>query len=964
MFFRCITHVIYAAFALTLSVNAYAEEINPLLPKDCEQSKQYSYLQLDNGLKVLTISDSSLNKARIALEASVGTQQDPQDILGMAHFLEHMLFLGSEKYPDADGLQTYLAQHGGSTNATTDYNATNYHFDVEPKHLEGALDLFADAMSAPRLDSTYVGRERNAIQAEYQYRKDMVYWRLTDAASEAFATNHPITRFGMGNAKSFEAFNDQELANRVRAWWTTHYSAEKMSLVISAPQSNEVLESLVKEKFKRLPVRQAAPRANQEPLRLNRIPSLVKTKFNDLERYMILYFPISDIREEYKAAPEEFIRYLLEQQVPQTLSSNLRGYSYAKGVSVRFNTDDPGASRIEVYVNLHYKGGEQYWDVIRRLMAYVDILKKAPLEEWRFNEFQKTRGLQWCYFDDLSIANTAHNLNLYGPSYALAKGYVAEEFNPALYQKILEAIRPDNMMAIVTHPDFVLSRESKWFSTPYSVSMLSPSEQKHYLPKESYYMALPPANPFLPKGKVQIAGGDIAATPELLNTHQNIKAWYGKNTEAGSPLAYYFVSLRSPEMDKDQRSAALTQLFWSLLRKKFEHQMLIAEEVNTTLDIERQKNGIALHFHGYPESIELLLSQILEEIKTFRVKERRYEGYRYGWMEFLNKYTEETHPLTVAQETADNILYSPSYSRSDLGKGMQGASYSRMINLLEDFKNSLHVTSLAYGNIEQAQAEAWNKMVADAIVNKKSTPRIKEYVTRIPKGVTRLFEESIFTDSVSLVYVQGSSASYEERAHFKLLEKMLSESFFKELRTEKQLGYVVHATSNNYLHIPGMKFKMQSPVSGPDKLELETLSFIKGFFDILKDIQEKDFSVFKNTLVAELNADKELENKAYGYWKEIKNGSLHFDASKRMADAVESISRDNFINWYGQRFTSSESRLLSILVEGDAHSIDTHWKSQVSSTKLRSLEKFQNSNQKWVLETPQSESVELMLSKQ
>ncbi|WLQ11248.1 insulinase family protein [Hahella aquimaris] len=963
MFFRCFTHVIYAACALTLSVNAYAEEITPLLPKECEQPKQYSYLELDNGLKVLTISDPSVSKASISLEASVGTQQDPQDILGMAHFLEHMLFLGSEKYPDADALQTYLAQHGGSTNASTDYNATNYHFDVEPQHLEGALDLFADAMSAPKLDSTYVGRERNAIQAEYQYRKDMVYWRLTDAASEAFATNHPITRFGMGNAKSFEAFSDQELADRVRAWWTTHYSAEKMSLVISAPQPNEVLESLAKEKFKRLPVRQKVVPPNQEPLKLSRIPSLVKTKFNDLERYMILYFPISDIREEYKAAPEEFIRFLLEQQVPQTLSSNLRGYSYAQGVSVRFNTDDPGASRIEIYINLHYKGGEQYWDVIRRLMAYVDILKKEPLEEWRFNEFQKARGLQWCYFNDFNIANAAHNLNLYGPNYAAAKGYVAEEFNPSLYQKILEAIRPDNMMAIVTHPDFVLSKESKWFSTPYSVSMLSTSEQKHYLPKESYYMARPPANPFLPKGQVQISG-DIAASPELLSTHPNIKAWYGKDTKAGSPLAYYFVLLRSPEMDEDRRNAALTQLFWNLLRKKLEHQTLIAEEVNTNLSIERQKNGIALHFHGYPESVELLLSQTLEEIKTFRVKERRYEGYRYGWLEFLKKYTEEAHPLTVAQETADSVINSPSYSRSDLAMGMQGASYSRMINLLEDFKDNLHVTSLAYGNVEQPQAETWNKMVADAIINKKSTPRIKEYVMRMPKGVTRVFEESEFTDSVSLVYVQGASASYEERAHFELLEKMLSESFFKELRTEKQLGYVVHATSNNYLNIPGMKFKMQSPVSGPDKLEKETLNFMKDFLVILTGMQEKDFNIFKSTLITELNADKELENKAYAYWKEVKNGSLHFDSHKRMAEAAKNINKDSFISWYEQRFISSESRLLSILVEGDSHDINSKWMSQVSNTKLSSLEKFQNANQKWVLESPQTESVEMMLSKQ
>ena len=57
-----------------------------------------------------------------------------------AHFLEHMLFLGTGKYPDENEYSKFLNHHGGSSNAYTANDHTNYYFDVSPKDLEGALD--------------------------------------------------------------------------------------------------------------------------------------------------------------------------------------------------------------------------------------------------------------------------------------------------------------------------------------------------------------------------------------------------------------------------------------------------------------------------------------------------------------------------------------------------------------------------------------------------------------------------------------------------------------------------------------------------------------------------------------------------------------------------------------------------------------------------------------------------------
>eukprot|EP00878_Enallax_costatus_P039143 GHUV01044684.1.p1 GENE.GHUV01044684.1~~GHUV01044684.1.p1 ORF type:complete len:210 (+),score=62.21 GHUV01044684.1:129-758(+) len=88
-------------------------------------------------------------KAAAALAVSVGSFSDPSEMPGLSHYLEHMLFMGSEKFPDENEYDSYLTKHGGASNAFTELEFTNYHFDVAPGALHGALDRFAQFFVAP-----------------------------------------------------------------------------------------------------------------------------------------------------------------------------------------------------------------------------------------------------------------------------------------------------------------------------------------------------------------------------------------------------------------------------------------------------------------------------------------------------------------------------------------------------------------------------------------------------------------------------------------------------------------------------------------------------------------------------------------------------------------------------------------------------------------------------------------------
>lgn len=98
------------------------EKIEIIKPKT--DKLDYSYKVLSNGLKVLLISDSDAHKSAAALAVNIGSLVDKKDEQGLAHFCEHLLMMGSKKYPKEDYLREYLSKNGGMMNAATSNDRT------------------------------------------------------------------------------------------------------------------------------------------------------------------------------------------------------------------------------------------------------------------------------------------------------------------------------------------------------------------------------------------------------------------------------------------------------------------------------------------------------------------------------------------------------------------------------------------------------------------------------------------------------------------------------------------------------------------------------------------------------------------------------------------------------------------------------------------------------------------------
>jgi nardilysin len=102
-------------------------------------------------------------RAAVAMVVGVGSFSDPPDMQGLSHYLEHMLFMGSEDFPGENEYDDFLVKHAGSSNAYTDAEYTNFHFDVEPSALHRALQRFSAFFKTPLCLASALEREARPI---------------------------------------------------------------------------------------------------------------------------------------------------------------------------------------------------------------------------------------------------------------------------------------------------------------------------------------------------------------------------------------------------------------------------------------------------------------------------------------------------------------------------------------------------------------------------------------------------------------------------------------------------------------------------------------------------------------------------------------------------------------------------------------------------------------------------------
>jgi insulysin len=145
------------------------------------------------------VHDPEADSAACCVDVQVGCSLDPKEFQGTAHFLEHMLFLGSKKYPVENDYKVYIKDNGGAANAATSLTNTYFYFDVSNPAFEGALDRISQFFVDPLMHEESTNREMNAVDSEYKRNTSNEERRLWTLRMLNSNPDSLFNRFSTGN---------------------------------------------------------------------------------------------------------------------------------------------------------------------------------------------------------------------------------------------------------------------------------------------------------------------------------------------------------------------------------------------------------------------------------------------------------------------------------------------------------------------------------------------------------------------------------------------------------------------------------------------------------------------------------------------------------------------------------------------------------------------------------------------
>lgn len=281
-----------------------AENIFENLHISPNDDRQYRYFTLPNQLKVLLISDPSTEKCSACCDVHIGSLCDPINIQGLAHFLEHMLFMGTEKYPEENEYSVYITTHGGYSNAYTSQEDTVYYFDIQNDYFEHALNVFSTFFWCPLFNESSTSRELQAVDNENTKNLQSDPWRIYQLLKSLAKSDHPLNKFSTGNLETLKTIPEAlniNLREQLIQFHRDYYSANLMTLVIYGNQSLDILQQWVEEKFtpienKNLNVPHF-PTAPFGPEQLGVVIEVVPVKdLKDLD----IYIPLPPVQDYYR----------------------------------------------------------------------------------------------------------------------------------------------------------------------------------------------------------------------------------------------------------------------------------------------------------------------------------------------------------------------------------------------------------------------------------------------------------------------------------------------------------------------------------------------------------------------------------------------------------------------------------------------------------------------------------------
>ncbi|ORX66383.1 hypothetical protein DL89DRAFT_270291 [Linderina pennispora] len=829
------------------------EEFTGALEISPSDPQQYRLLRLPNNMVVLCIQNNDTLQSSACLSLHAGSMANPPEFLGMAHFCEHLLTMGSKKYPSEKEYAQYLTSNAGYSNAETSMYDTKYFFKVSDKAFEGGLDRFAQIFIDPLFNASSVERELNAVQSEFNGLTSNDMWRAFMISKRLCNPNHPFSRFCVGTIDTLQGEAERrgaDLRAEMIKFYEQYYSSDIMRLVVYSSHSLDQLTEWAVSKFSAVASKgDTKVKLPGHLLTKTEVGKLIRIQTVASTRRIRLEFPVENPHPWFRVKPFAYLTSLLTHGGPGALVQYLKVRGLAHGIESDLISEVRFCDNILAIDIMASEEGMEHWqDVVRAVFAYIQVLQKAGPQKWFYDEISVSREAKFKFketeFAMHIVTSLADHLQdeYVAPSNAASTQVQLREFNAPLIAHYTDMLNPDNMRVILVQQDFdiELPETEPYMGAAYRTDAI-PSELLDDLHGELVYEGLymPGRNKFIPKNlEVQ--------RPAVL------PLWFKRDDQFFLPRGDITLNIEVPKLGRSPRMTVMGYIY----------EYIALAGVYYSIDMGYE--GIYLTVYGLSDKLPLLLDTVLKALKSTKVDQKLLDAAKVLHLDHFKNKLNDSASVYAAREI-QYMSYTPDWMPKAILREIDSITVDKIQEFADTLFDSSRIKMLVVGNHSEQEALDIGDMVIDSLG-----------CTPLPQHLRTARQ----THWIEAGFIPASNSAVNLRIYMRDLPDIKSQAMgpllsqIIQLRTKEQLGYSLDAIAT---------------VSS----EFELMGESNPAYLLLRIRQDELTRCIEALAESWIEKKRNQTQEGTSFWSCIMSGYYMFDVDERYAESLKSVTRDD-----------------------------------------------------------------------
>ncbi|AOT10518.1 insulinase family protein [Pseudoalteromonas luteoviolacea] len=882
--------------------------------------REYKTLTLENGIEVVLVSDPSAEKSAAALSVGVGLLHDPMSQQGMAHYLEHMLFLGTDKFPDPDEYAAFVQKNGGTHNAYTWLDVTNYMVKINNNAFDESLERFSDFFKSPKLYPEYTEKEKNAVNAEWSMRREMDFFGQFKLARQLLG-EHPSNRFLIGNLETLGNKQGSNLHEETVAFYNKYYSANIMKL---AMVSNEPIAEMEKKAIKHF--------SSIENKQITEPAVSTQLNFDVVGKKRIHYRPNKDVKSlkvefiiennlsDFAVKPNYFVSYLLSNEMQGSPAQVLKEQGLISSLTSHASPNHYGNyGALNIDIQLTEQGMAQRELIVATVMQYINLIREQGVDSKYFNEIKTSLSNQFRFLeksDEFSYVSTlAANMQDYPLTHAVNASYHFAKFDPDAVNEVLEQLTSKNIRVWYISKDEPVDSKLHFYDGEYKVEPINDAEIASWKQNSEFALALPSVNKLLPED-FEIKSRQ-SSDVEQVYEGKRIHAWL-KPSERFSeqPKGKLEIFLNSKQPINDIKSRVVSNLWADLYQIEKAKLITEAHVAGMSLNVSNS-TGLVLSVSGFTDKQSQLLDQALQglEIKPSQKQlDQAIDRYVRG---LQNK--GKQIPYYQAFDVYRQTVREGNFDAERLITAAKGLTKKDFQQVQSKLLNDNLVRVFGYGNYDKQDildvvSRIESKIGSEA--SQKNYIRAGFWQPKLNEAL--VVQKDVDVADVAIVDVAvHPEAGYPQKAAALILQSHLRQSLFNTLRTEEQLAYAVGAFATSIDERSAIGLFIQTPVKDVQSMQVRFDKFKIDYEKELDKLTDDEFNQIKASALANLTEEpKNLSEEAEPIITDWYKNTLTFDSKAQLIKAAQRITKANIQSYYESTFLNAAAPRLNIQLRG------------------------------------------------